>query len=299
MIKRILKFFLFIVLCFLLFSFWMSPRLGGLIALGKDSIDKQITPLEFDTVETHAYHLSYPDRSSREDLQKLRKAYPLDSLIKGSKSDFEKITRIQSWVQSRWQHDAENTPKQSDALYILKEAEKGKRFRCVEYSIVASQCLSALGFKVRGLGLMTKDINDVKWGGGHAVNEVYLDDLHKWVFIDPQYDVMTSYKGVPLNAVELQQCIALKQDFKLLNPNQTITKQAYTEWIGPYLYYFYVGINGQPISLWDRIVGNKKQLTLYPIGAEQPTYFQKMMRINTTYYTHSLKDFYPVLSIEE
>ncbi len=295
MIKSVLKLLLALVLCFLLFSFWMSPRLGGLIPLGKDSIDRHIERLTFDTTQTPAYALQYPDRSDREDLRQLRKEYALDSLIKDSKSDFDKIVAIQSWVQSRWKHDGENTPEQSDALYILKEAEKGRRFRCVEYSIVASQCLSALGFKVRGLGLMTKDISDVKWGGGHAVNEVYLQDLKKWVFIDPQYDVITTYQGVPLNAVELQRCIALKQSFDLINPNQTITREAYTQWISPYLYYFYVGINGQSISHWDRVVGNKKQLTLYPVGAEQPRYFQKIMRLNTSHYTHSLKDFYPVL----
>lgn len=81
---------------------------------------------------------------------------------------------------------------------------------------------------------MTKDIAEVKYGGGHVVNEVYLKDLGKWVFIDPQYDVITQYDGVPLNAVELQQCIANHQDFELINPNNIISKEDYAYWIGPY-----------------------------------------------------------------
>ena len=107
---------------------------------------------------------------------------------------------------------------------------------------------------------------------------------------------MTTYNPIPLNAVELQYCIVNNLDFELFNPNQTISKEDYKKWIGPYLYYFYVTINEQKIGIWDRIIGNKKQLTLYPKGAEQPTYFQKIFRINNSYYTHSTTDFYPVIN---
>lgn len=296
MIKKILKIFLVLLIGLILFCFWMSPRLGGLISLGKNNIDREIFQLQFDTAPTKSIGLVYKDDSSLDANIKLRSEYQLDSLVKDCKSDFEKVIKIQSWVQSRWKHDGNNVPEQNDALYILKEAEKGKKFRCVEYSIVARQCLASLGFKVRGLGLMTKDISDVKSGGGHAVNEVYLPDLSKWVFIDPQYDVMTSYQGIPLNAVELQNCIANNKDFELINPNKTISKQDYIKWIGPYLYYFTVTINGQDIGMWDRIVGNKKQLTLYPIGAEKPKYFQKLIRIQTANYTHAIKEFYPKIN---
>lgn len=295
MIKKILKVTGGLFLLLLAFSLWMSPRLGGLIPLGKDSIDKTVSVLSFDSTATGKFALAYPDRSGREDLTELRKEYQLDSLVRDCKTDFEKVAKIQSWVQSRWKHDGNNVPEQNSAMYILKEAEKGKRFRCVEYSIVANQCLSALGFKVRGLGLMTRDISEVKWGGGHAVNEVYLSDEKKWVFIDPQYDVIPVAGGIPLNAVELQSYIAERKDFQLLNPNQTITKDEYVKWIGPYLYYFYTSLSGERIGILDRITGTKKQLTLYPEGAGKPRYFQKIMRINNSYYTHSVKDFYPEL----
>jgi hypothetical protein len=296
MIKKILRIVLILFIAFTFFSFWMSPRLGGLISLGKESIDKEVFSLQFDTAATEEdFGLMYQDESGQPDYVKLRTEYQLDTLVKNCKTEFEKVIKIQSWVQSRWQHDGDNIPEQRDALYILREAEKGKRFRCVEYSVVASQCLASLGLRVRGLGLMAKDISEVKSGGGHVANEVYLRDLRKWVFIDPQYDVITTFAGIPLNAFELQYCIAHKQDFEIMNPNKTITKEEYIQWIGPYLYYFTLTINNQKIGILDRIVGNKKQLTLYPIDAEQPTYFQKIFRINNSYYTHSTKVFYPTL----
>jgi len=291
--KNILRTLSIILIAFVCFSFWMSPRLGGALTFGKDSIDKEIFKLEFDSVSSGKHALSYTRRSEREDLLLLRKEFKLDSIIQHCTTDFEKITKIQSWVQSRWKHNGDNAPQYNDALYILREAKKGKQFRCIEYSLVAAQCLSSLGFTVRGLGLMTKDISQVKYGGGHVVNEVYITDLNKWVMIDPQYDVIATYEGNPLNAVELQHCIKNDLPFEILNPNKTITMQEYKTWIGPYLYYFTTTLKGERIEVIDRLVGNKKQLTLYPKGAKQPVYFQNMMRLNNSYYTHSLIDFYP------
>lgn len=295
MIKKILKILLAFFVAFLIFSFWMSPRLGGIIPMGKERPDQNVEHLKFENKLTKDYGLEYKDISQRPELIELRTEFQLDTLVKNCKTDFEKVKKIQSWVQSRWEHDGENIPEKSNALYILKEAKKGRKFRCVEYSLVAGQCLSALGFKIRSLGLMTKDISEVKPGGGHVTNEVYLDDLDKWVFIDPQFDVITVKDNVPLNAVELQKIIADNEEFEIINPNKTTTKEEYKNWIGPYLYYFYVGINGQKISTWDRIVGNKKQLTLLSESAERPVYFQKIFRLNNSYYTNSIKDFYPTL----
>ncbi len=295
MLKKASKIFLILLITFALFSFWMSPRLGGIIPLGKDKIDSAIFHLAFDTIQTGEHELLYKNNSDQKHLINLRSTFNLDSIIKDSKTDFEKIVKIQNWVQSRWEHDGSNAPKTYDAIAILTAAEKGERFRCVEYSFVTGQCLASLGFTVRGLGLMTKDISEVKSGGGHVVNEVYLQDLQKWVMIDPQFALIPVYEGVPLSAVELQECIANKMDFEILNPNNTTTKEKYEQWVGPYLYYFSTTLTGERVSIKDRILGNKKQLTLYALDAEQPTYFQKIFRLNTSYYTHSMKSFYPIV----
>lgn len=295
MLKYILRTFLILFIVFVGFSFYMSPRLGGLIPLGKESRDQSIHHLTFDSVQTDNYEITYSNNATDSFYTKLRLKYQLDSLVKDVETDFDKILTIQSWVQSRWEHDCCNTPKHNNALYILEQAEKGERFRCVEYSTVAKQCLSSLGFTVRTLGLMTKDISEVKSGGGHVVNEVYIEDIKKWMYFDPQFGVIPTLEGNPLNAVELQYRIKNNLDFTLINPNKTTTKEDYVEWIGPYLYYFTTSLNQGGIGIWDRIIGNKKSLTLYPIDAEKPAYFQKIFRLNTSYYTHSLKDFYPEL----
>ena len=290
--RKTLKIILFIFILFIGFSFYMSPSLGGLIKGGKEEPDRIVEKLEFETNRNQEYQIEYKTFSDNPELIKLRTDFKLDSIVKNTTSDFEKVLKIQSWVNSRWKHDGENTPEINDAYYILKQAEKGERFRCVEYSVVAGACLQSLGFKVRNIGLMTKDINDVNYGGGHAVNEVYISDLNKWIFIDPQYDVIATENGIPLNAVELQQVIANERPFEIINPNQIITKEEYTKWIGPYLFYFYTSLNKGKVSIWDRIVGNKRQLTLVPKGEKEPKYFQRLFRLNNMYFTNSAADFY-------
>tara|TARA_R110000751_G_scaffold252930_1_gene352545 strand:- start:429 stop:1319 length:891 start_codon:yes stop_codon:yes gene_type:complete len=290
--RKILKIALLVFVLFTGFSFYMSPSLGGLIKGGKDEPDKTVEKLEFENTRNQDFQIKYQTFVENPDLTKLRTDFKLDTLIQNATSDFEKVLKIQSWVNSRWEHDGNNTPEKSDAYFILKQAEKGERFRCVEYSIVASECLKSLGFKVRNVGLMTRDIEEVNYGGGHAVNEVYIPDLNKWIFIDPQYDVIATENGVPLNAVELQEVIANKKPFEIINPNKVIGKEEYIDWIGPYLYYFYVSLNKGKVSILDRIIGSKKQLTLVPIGGKEPKYFQRIFRLNNTYFTNSTADFY-------
>lgn len=290
--RKILKISLIIVVVFIGFTFYMSPSFGGLISGGKEEHEKSVEKLEFTNDRNSDYQIEYKKYSDEPDLIKLRTDFKLYTIVEKAKSDFEKVLLIQSWVNSRWKHDGNNTPEKNDAYYILEQAEKGERFRCTEYSLVASESLKSLGFKVRSIGLMTKDIDEVNSGGGHAVNEVFIPDLNKWIFIDPQYDIVVTENGSPLNAVELQKAIANKEPIQIINPNEVIGKEEYIEWIGPYLYYFYTSLNKGKVSVWDRIVGNKKQLTLVPEGKKEPKYFQRIFRLNNMYFKNSTKDFY-------
>lgn len=97
-LKVIGRVFLVLLLLCVVFVFWMSPRLGGLIPLGKQHISRDVYRLTFDSVQANQYNLMYVDESSRENLVKLRQEYRLDSLVQDCESDFEKIMKIQSWV---------------------------------------------------------------------------------------------------------------------------------------------------------------------------------------------------------
>ena len=126
-----------------------------------------------------------------------------------------------------------------------------------------------------------------KVGAGHVLTEAWLADQRKWVLVDGQWDVIPLRQGVPLNAVELQQVLAEHQPgFSVLSTAGTLPKK-YARWIQPYLFYF-------TMSFDSRIgVGNVPgELMLVPVGAKNPTVFQRRYPIKNTTYTHSLSSFY-------
>lgn len=107
-----------------------------------------------------------------------------------------------SWVSKQWKHDGMNQPPlEFGALDILKEAHNNKtRYRCVEYGIVLTELLQAYGFVTRTLSLRSSNVAYGGFGQGHVAMEVWLNDLSKWVFLDPQFGIFLT---VPKSKVPL------------------------------------------------------------------------------------------------
>ena len=237
-----------------------------------------------DDVETHPFRFSVPGEPY---LAKLRTQYQLDEVIAGTASDYEKVRAVSRWVRSRWRHNGRNQPRRSDPISILEEAEEGKRFRCVEYSIVGSAALSALKIPARVLALKTADVETRESGAGHVVIEAFVAEFDRWIMIDGQWDVIPVLNGKPLNAVELQRALAERaaglgvESFSDIDPN------GYFAWVEKYLFYFDVR--------FDQRLGHKREpggLMLVPLGAKEPKTFQRTSPISGMTYTHSVRAFY-------
>lgn len=110
---------------------------------------------------------------------------------------------------------------------------------------------SALSIMLSGKGGVCSDmaqifnnfcvINDIKvreWGntrapfnenyGGHSFNEVYSEQLNKWILIDVYSNVLFFYhKGVPLSVIELYELVRRKEDvhFESFNSNHQVDKE--------------------------------------------------------------------------
>ncbi|WP_347159750.1 transglutaminase-like domain-containing protein [Pontibacter chitinilyticus] len=240
-----------------------------------------------------AYTLQYEQNADNAYLQELRTRYNLDAVVAGAANDTEKALRMVHWVHQQWQHNGMNEPSNPDALTILSEAKEGKQFRCVEYGIVATTCLNAMGLPARVLGLKMKDAETIESGAGHVLLEVYLPDLKKWTLLDGQFDVMPVLNNVPLNAVEFQQAIAKHYDKLEIRSLSGTSKAGYVKWVYPYLYYFDVKFDNREGVAFERVtVGGKSSLMLVPVGAKQPTVFQKIRPIDYCQYTNAVADFY-------
>lgn len=246
-----------------------------------------------------AFNFFYSDTLGDNYLRELRQQYKLDALSETGKTELDKIKIMVDWTNRQWKHNGSNNPSKSDALTILKEAAEGKMFRCVEYGIVASASLNSIGIKARVLGLKTRDVEKVRRGAGHVVTEVYSAVLKKWIFVDPQFNIMPVLNEMPLNAVEFQKAILKdRTNLKLVNLSGIIDKDyadSYINWIAKYLFYF-DALFDQRISgdLNYHRVDGKTKLTLVPMGEKEPRVFQRSSKINYSHYTNSLKDFYRI-----
>lgn len=243
------------------------------------------------------YEFYYSDTLANDYLRELREKYEIDKLVIGQKNDFDKIKSILDWTSKQWEHNGSNNPTKQDALTILKEAREGKQFRCVEYGIVATSALNSIGIPARTLGLKTRDVEKVMRGAGHVVTEVYSKDFDKWIFIDPQFNIIPTLNGNPLNGVEFQKEIFNKNiNLKLINKQGELSKQDsenYINWVGKYLFYFDVLFDQKTLnSSKFKTINGMTKLTLVPVGRKEPHIFQRHSKIDYSYYTHSLNDFY-------
>lgn len=137
----------------------------------------------------------------------LRSQYGLGGVAGSAQNEFERLVALRDWVHGRWEHDCCNQPPRFDALSILAEAERGQRFRCVEYAIVLTQVYRAMGYCARFVRLQGS-------GGAHAVTEVFAPGLGKWILMDGQHAAHVSLEGKPLSAIELRAAVAAGQDLE-------------------------------------------------------------------------------------
>ncbi|MBO9665522.1 MAG: transglutaminase domain-containing protein [Bdellovibrio sp.] len=142
-------------------------------------------------------------------LKNLRKYIEAKGFKPAQRTECEFVMSALSWVTSQWAHDGFNAPPKSfHALNILKAVHKKKeRFRCVEYGGVLAEVLQSYGFITRALFLRSNDVAYGGFGQGHVAMEVWLNDLQKWIFVDPQFGVylVGGSRKVPLNYYEIYQ----------------------------------------------------------------------------------------------
>ncbi|MBL8015980.1 MAG: transglutaminase domain-containing protein [Ignavibacteria bacterium] len=232
----------------------------------------------------------------------LRELISIDSFVSNiddAQPDMSTACTLCNYVSKLWVHDGKNVPDKADPLYILTEVKRGKRFRCVEYSILLNGFLKALGIPSRVVSLKTSDAQTRKTGAGHVVVEFFCRSFKKWILADPQVSFIPIFENTPLNAVELQNHIT--ENKNILNAIYTYTEAKepdvmssnyeYFEFVYQYLYYFSFLIDYH----------NNKDIThlmLMPKEACLPVVFQITNKITGHIGTNSLSEFYKVPNLK-
>jgi hypothetical protein len=146
-----------------------------------------------------SFKFTYED-PSHPALAALRRRLKLDEILSGARGDFERINRLRHHVSTLWEHTLPETDyPEWNAMEILDRKERlGAGGMCIQFSIVLIQALQSLGYHARHVNIFA-----------HETVEVYVDELGKWVHVDPE-SLFDSYEyntetGEPINVLQQHQ----------------------------------------------------------------------------------------------
>lgn len=152
-----------------------------------------------------------------------------NALLPAKASAWETAIQLLEWTTTHWDH-ANDHVDGGDAVDVLDGVATGRRFACVEYSIVLSQSLNAIGIPARRLNLRGRD-SHVGFGRGHVVSEAWIDDLGKWVVLDGQNGAWWGTQSEPLGYTELHAAFASGLDRPaMVSTARDNTAQDQDEW---------------------------------------------------------------------
>lgn len=228
--------------------------------------------------------------------KKLRNLYELEILVANEPTQLQKQLSAMNWVHSLWVHYPTNICASLDALSILDEVKAGKRFRCVEYAVVLSEVLEAIGFPARAVEL-NKEGMSFGVGKSHEVVEVWNDEYRKWIMLDPQNNAIWTSKDTILNAYEIHQLLLSKDTSSFnqvsvsLYPSKWRENQFNTkEWM-QYFYYLSYRFSNRLLEMPEH---PELDVCLVSDGQKPELLCQGFSRkIN---YTTSSKKIYPLLN---
>ncbi len=203
-------------------------------------------------------------------LSTLRDDHQLLAMTSGASSDLERSALLSGWVNSLWEHDPDSAASRQDPLTILWEAEEGKQFRGIEYSVVLSGALQSIAIPTRFINMHGRDIENTT--ESHVAVEAYMRDMQRWILIDPRWNRIPLYEGSPLSAYELQE--VMSRDPRGLSFYQVDRDRRYTRWIREYLYYMHTN---QDCRL-NTEVFTFKNLMLVPTNLPIPRYYSPYHR---------------------
>lgn len=148
------------------------------------------------------------DPLNNRNVARLRSYTGVEKIISRDETDFAQALKIAKFTSEAWGHDGFNSsPKKQDALTILKLAEKGASFACVQFASVFVQLCQSVGIPARVLSVRTKNPDLGSSGHGHVTAEYFDNQLCKWVWVDPQIHAYAIHRNAPLSCNELAELI--------------------------------------------------------------------------------------------
>ena len=162
---------------------------GILPGIALFSQEKQTSPIVF-------FHESFDTPQ----LDRLKREFDFDEYASKGESELERMLLLKNWVFTNvdFKHNYA-VGELRNALTILKMSKEGSTFHCSHFAAVYLQSALSLGWTARYFFLQNvkKEI--------HAANEIWSNELNKWIFIDVTWNVHIEKDGIPLSLLEMRE----------------------------------------------------------------------------------------------
>jgi hypothetical protein len=125
-------------------------------------------------------------------------------------NSLSKVVAIQRWVRYQQPQDENLWMKaevnHEDPDRLLEEQRRGVPGSCRRFSYILLGALLSAGFDARIVVFL--NALHRRNPQGHAAVEVWIDELHQWVLLDPTFDTLVVVNGKLASAIDLQEAIA-------------------------------------------------------------------------------------------
>jgi hypothetical protein len=161
----------------------------------------------------------YQDKN-HPDLIKVRTQLKLDS-IAGNGSELTKVFNVLDWLHKTIHHDCCTAFSERNAISLI-HLGKEKGMNCRMLAITLNECLLSLGIKSRYVTCKPKEEDFMDC---HVINSVYINDLKKWIWIDPSIGGFAmNEKGNLLSIEEVREKLTSDKPV-ILNANASWNKE--------------------------------------------------------------------------
>lgn len=226
----------------------------------------------------------------------LRTWFALDSRLPKAHTDLERARFLCALVHGRWTHSNDDEPTQNDPIPILKEASRGRRFRCVQFGITFAGALTAFGIPARVVSMMSRDVETRESGASHVVAEAWLPSLSKWIMLDAQENAVVFRDGIPLSCAEIATHLGdpgLNVETPSLPPGSDPRRYLGPGAFGVNFYYFQTRVDQRRTTPQQASMEPVHPLiTLCPVGPSEPKVFPRSTPMKNVIFTRSASAFY-------
>jgi hypothetical protein len=183
-----------------------------------------VRSIENPTIRYSSFRMPF-ERGDLSELKALRERLKLDQVIDGARDDFERVNRVRHHVSQLWFHKLPypEYPEWNAHAVLDRNDKYGWGGMCMQFVVVFTQALQSLGYQARHVCLFN-----------HESVEVYVDELGKWVLVDPE-SVFDSYEyntetGEPLNALEQHAYFLQRYGFTPERPIPWMSPKPWCNW---------------------------------------------------------------------